>query len=174
MSSPAHPPTPVPEPYERLWRRLPQRLRPRTSEPAGRGELRLVELAVLLLVGLLLAIATVNDVARQVGVNHRLIADLRTWRRYTHHDYKNVAADQELLGAATHRDVVCGNTTPGPPKQRPQICLVVTGPISGGVRPVAGGWYLPPGTEDNVRSVRYGCFGSVTKGLCPTRPAAAG
>jgi hypothetical protein len=122
---------------------------------------------VLVLVALLLAIATVNDVVRQAGVNHRLVADLRTWRQYTHHDYKNVGADQELLGTATHRDVVCGNTVPGPPKRRTQICLVVTGPVSRGVRTVSGGWYLPAGIEDNVRSARYGCFGTITRGLCP-------
>ena len=162
MSAPA-----APEPYERVWRRLPARLRPRTSELTGRGEQRLIENAVLLLVGLLLAVATVNDVSRQAGVNHRLVADLRTWRQYTHHNYKNVGADQELLGIATHRDVVCGNTVPGPPKGRTQICLVVTGPTRSGLRTVAGGWYLPPGTEDNVRSARYACFGAITHGLCP-------
>jgi len=162
MSSPADS-----EPYERLWRRLPARLRPLKQELPGRGEVRLIESAVLVIVGLLLATATINDVVRQGGVNNRLIADLRTWRTYTHHDYKNVSTDQHLLGATTHRDVVCGNTVPGPPKQRRQICLVVTGATRDGVRTVAGGWYLPPGTEDNVRSARSGCFGSITAGLCP-------
>ncbi len=159
------------EPYERLWRRLPEPLQPRTAERAGRGELRLIENAVLILIGLFLAVATVYDVGRQAGVNHRLVADLRTWRRYTHHDYKNVGTDQELLGPATHRDVVCGNTVPGPPKARTQICLVMTGPTRDSVRTVSGGWYLPPDTEDNVRSARYGCFGAITHGLCPKPPA---
>jgi hypothetical protein len=156
----------APEPYERLWRRLPEPLRPRSSERRGRGELRLVENAVLVLVALLLATAAVDDVVRQAGVNHRLTADLRTWRAYTHHDYKNVGTDTELLGTSTHRDVVCGNTIPGPPKRRTQICLVVTGPTEGGRRTVSGGWYLPPHSEQDVRSARYGCFGSVTSGLC--------
>ena len=169
MSAPA-----APEPYERLWQRLPERLRPRSSELPGRGELRLIESAVLILVGLLLAVATVNDVARQAGVNHRIVADLRTWRTYTHHDYKNVGADRELLGVSTGRDVVCGNTEPGPPKARPQICLVVTGPTRNGVRTVSGGWYLPAGTEDNVRSARYGCFGAAAKGLCPATKSPSG
>ena len=62
---------------------------------------------------LLLAIATVNDVVRQTHINQRLIADLRTWRAYTGHDYKNVAIEQQLLGPTTKREVVCGNTTPG-------------------------------------------------------------
>jgi hypothetical protein len=155
------------EPYEHLWRRLPPLLRPRSSELPGRGELRLVETAALVLVGLLLAVATVNDVVRQAGINHRLVADLRTWRQYTHHNYKNIAADQQLLGVATHRDVVCGNTVPGPPKERTQICLVMVGATKAGRRTVAGGWYLPPGTEDNVRSARYACFGAIAKGKCP-------
>jgi hypothetical protein len=162
------------EPYERLWRRLPAVLRPRTTEPAGRGELRLVEGAVLVAIALLLAVASVNDVVRQAGVNHRLVADLRTWRSYTHHDYKNVGTDQELLGRATRRDVVCGNTTPGPPKARPQVCLIVTGPVHGGVREVSGGWFLPAGTEDDVRPSRYGCFGAASAGLCPVKRSIAG
>lgn len=149
------------------WGRLPGWLRPRDHELPGSGSLRLVETTLLLLAGLLLAVATINDVARQTGVNERLIADLRTWRGYTGHDYHNVGVDQELLGITTHRDVVCGNTTPGAPKARVQICLVVTGPTRDGRRRVSGGWYLPANTEDNVRERRYGCFGSVTRGLCP-------
>jgi hypothetical protein len=148
------------------WGWLPERLRPRSSELPGSGNQRLIETTLLLLVGLLLAIATINDVVRQTGVNERLIADLRTWRSYTHHDYHNVSADQELLGITTHRDVVCGNTTPGAPKARTQICLVMTGPTHGGRRRVSGGWYLPPGTEDDSKQKRYGCFGSITTGLC--------
>jgi hypothetical protein len=163
-----------PEPYERLWRRLPAVLRPRATELAGRGELRLVEGAVLVLLGVLLAVATVNDVVRQTGINHRLVADLRTWRSYTHHDYKNVGTDQELLGRTSGRDVVCGNTTPGPPKARPQVCLVVTGAVHGGRRTVTGGWYLPAGTEDDVRPSRYGCFGVATAGLCPKSASGPG
>jgi hypothetical protein len=155
------------ESHEGIWRRLPEPLRPRSSERPGRGELRLIESAVLILVGLLLATAVVADVVRQAGVNHRLVADLRTWRTYTHHDYKNVGTDTELLGVTTQRDVVCGNDSPGPPKERAQICLVVTGPTRGGVRAVSGGWYLPPGNDFDVRSERYGCFGALGKGACP-------
>jgi hypothetical protein len=159
---------PVPtEPYGSRWRRLPERLRPRSEEADDRGRLWRIETAVLIIVGLLLATATIADVVRQSGVNGRLTADLQTWRAYTHHDYKNVSADQHLLGTTTKREVVCGNTTPGPPKQRTQICLVMTGAVRAGRRTVSGGWYLPPNTEDNVRSRRYGCFGSVTIGLCP-------
>jgi len=170
MSSP---PTPS-EPYERLWRKLPPALQPRTSVLPGRGEMRLIENAVLILVGLLLAVATVYDVGHQAVINHRLAADLRTWRHYTHHDYKNVTSDRELLGISSGHDVACGNTVPGPPNERIQICLVLTGPTRGGLRTVAGGWYLPAGTVNDVRPSRYGCFGAITHGLCPEPPAKSG
>jgi hypothetical protein len=146
---------------------LPAGLRPREQrEDEPRGRLWRVETAVLLAAFALLATATINDLVRQSNINDRLIADLRTWRAYTHHNYKNVAVDQLTMGITTKRDVVCGNTEPGPPKARAQICLVVTGPTRGGRRIVSGGWYLPPNTVDDVRSVRYGCFGSVTMGRC--------
>ncbi len=145
---------------------LPAWLRPRDVELPGLGQLRLIETTVLLLVGLLLAIATINDVARQVHVNQRLIADLRTWRSYTGHNFKNVTADQELLGPSSQREVVCGNTSAGAPKATTQICLLIWGPIVNGRRPVHGGWYLPAKVEDE-RSDRYGCFGAEAEGFCP-------
>jgi hypothetical protein len=121
---------------------------------------RLIETTLLILVGLLLTVATVNDLVEQTHVNHRLIADLRTWREYTGHDYKNVSTEQDLKGHST-KDVVCGNTTPGPPKERVQLCLQLTGPVIDGRRAAHGGWYLPPKVED-VAAFRYGCFGSAT------------
>src|SRR5437763_9343203 len=60
----------------------------RRPEPrAVRG----AETVVLLLAGLLLAIATVNDVVLRTHTNHRLVADLRTWRLYTGHGYHNLS-----------------------------------------------------------------------------------
>lgn len=148
-------------PIERgRWDRLPEWLRPREQERQGTGRRRLIEVTLLILAGLLLAVATVNDLVDQTHVNHRLIADLRTWREYTGHDYKNVSTEQDLYGHTT-RDVVCGNTTPGPPKERVQLCLQLTGPVIDGRRAAHGGWYLPPKAED-VPAVRYGCFGSAT------------
>jgi len=132
---------------------------------------RLIETTLLILAGLLLAIATVNDVVEQTHVNHRLIADLRTWRSYTGHDYRNLSIEQDLYGHTT-RDVICGNTTPGGPKERVQLCLRMTGPVVRGARAAGGGWYLPPKVED-VPSLRYGCFGEAkSAGLCG--PAARG
>jgi hypothetical protein len=149
------------------WRRLPSWLRPRSEEDPGSGRLRAVETTLLVLVGLVLAVATVNDLVRSTKVNERLIADLRTWRSYTGHDYKNVAVDQQLLGVSSEREVVCGNNTSGPPKEVVQVCLVVAGPTHDGRRAVTAGWYLPAHTEDDVLEKRYGCFGRESKGLCP-------
>jgi hypothetical protein len=150
---------------EERWQRLPPWLRPRTVELKGGGNLRLIETTLLVLVGLLLAIATVNDLARQTRINHRLMADVRTWQHYTGHDYHNISVDQELLGENSQREVLCGNTAPGPPQARTQICLVIWGPVVSGRRTVHGGWYLPAFVED-VRAERYGCFGSAAQGLC--------
>jgi hypothetical protein len=149
-----------------LGRGLPAWLRPRDTELEGSGRTRLIETTLLVLVGLLLAIATVNDVVRQTHVNHRLVADLRTWREYTGHAYKNLSVEQDLYGHTT-RDIVCGNVTPGPPKARTQLCLALTGPVSAGRRAALGGFYLPPKVDD-VRRYRYGCYGSArSAGLCP-------
>ena len=135
-------------------------------EPRAARELRLIETTVLLALALLLAIATVNDVLRETHINHRLVADLRTWRSYTHRDYHNLSISQDVRGLST-REVVCGNTAPGGLKQRVQLCLVITGPVEGARRTVSGGWYLPPRVED-LRHYRYACFGpAVAEGRCP-------
>jgi hypothetical protein len=130
------------------------------------GERWLIESLVLVLVGALLATATVNDLVRQTNTNDRLVADMGTWRAYTHHDYHNLSVNQDVSGLTT-REVVCGNTVPGGLKQRTQLCLVVTGPVRAGRRTVSGGWYLPPRAEDERRH-RYGCFGPPREeGRCP-------
>jgi hypothetical protein len=148
------------------WERLPEPLRPRERERRGRGELRRVESTLLVLAFLVLAAAVVNDVVLQANVNYRLTADLRTWRRVTGHDYHNISAEQDLKYHTT-RDVLCGNTAPGPPGALPQICLIMTGPIVHGMRAVHGGFYLPPYKPDK-RANRYACFGAaVEQHLCP-------
>jgi hypothetical protein len=161
----------------RRWRRLGGwvrlHARPRESERKGLGSLRLAETTLLLLFALLLAIATVNDVVQQTHVNHRLNADLATWRVVTGHDYHNLAVEQDLKGHST-RDTVCGNVSPGGPKQRTRICLRMTGPVVAGHRAIGGGYYLPPRIEDEAW-LRYGCFGSAAEStLCPRDVAPAG
>ncbi len=127
---------------------------------------RLIETTVLVLVGVLLAVATVHDVTRQVHVNHRLIADLHTWRTFSKHDYHNLSVRQNLEGIGT-REVVCGNTRPGDPKTSPQLCLIMTGPVVGGRRSARGGYYLRLGVTDQ-RRYRYACFGTAVRAaLCP-------
>lgn len=153
-------------PTARGFDRLPAWLRPRDVEARGSGQMRLVETTLLLLAGLLLAIATVNDVVLRTHTNHRLVADLRTWRAYTGHDYKNLSAEQDQRNHTTI-DVVCGNTTPGAPKERVQLCLQMTGPVIHGRRAARGGWYLPPKAED-LRRYRYACFGTTKhQRACP-------
>jgi hypothetical protein len=134
--------------------------------PRRAGRRRLLESTALALAGALLLIATINDVVLQTHVNHRLGADLRTWRRYTAHNYHNLSVSQDIRGHTT-RDVVCGNTSPGGPRERVQLCLEMTGPVIAGGRAVHGGWYLPPKAED-LRAYRYACFGSARqRGRCP-------
>jgi len=149
----------------RPWGWLPESLRPRDVEAPGSGSMRLIETTILVLVGVLLAVATINDVSRQANINQRLIADLRTWRTYTGHAYHELSIDQELFGSSSKHEVVCGNTSPGAPKSRTQLCLVIWGPTVSGRRTIHGGWYLPPQSED-ARSERYGCFGEGAEGLC--------
>ena len=148
------------------WQWLAPALRPIDSEQPGSGRLWRVETIVLLLLGVLFTIAIVNDVVLGTHTNHRLVADLRTWRSYTGHDYKNVSTEQDIDNHTT-TDVVCGNTVPGPPKERVQICLQMTGPVVHGERRARGGWYLPPKAED-LHHYRYGCFGTTkAQGACP-------
>jgi hypothetical protein len=116
------------------------------------------ETIVLLLVALLLAIATGNDVVQHTHTNQRLIADLSTWRSYTHKPFHNLSVSQDYSKHFT-REVVCGNTAPGDPKTHTQLCLVISGPVRHGRREVRGGWYLPPRVEDKPE-FRYRCFGS--------------
>jgi hypothetical protein len=150
------------------WATLPAWLRPRDAELSATGRTRLVETTLLVLVALLLATATVNDLVRNRNVNERLIADLRTWRAYTGHDYLNLTISQELLGPTSmQREVVCGNTTPGAPKATVEICLAIWGPTANGRRTVHGGWYLPAKAQDDTRALRYGCFGPASRGMCP-------
>jgi hypothetical protein len=145
--------------------RLPDALAPREHEPPRSRRRWAIETGVLVLVGVFLLVAVANDLSRQSDVNARLNADLRSWRQYTGHQYHSISVDTQLLGRTSQREVVCGNTTPGPPKERTQLCLMVWGPIRGGVRTVHGGWYLPPRSED-VYGARYGCFGPAARSYC--------
>jgi hypothetical protein len=155
------------------WERLPERLRPRESERRGRGDLRRVQSTLLVLAFLVLVVAVVNDVVRQVHVNERITVDLHTWKTITGNDLKNISVEQDLTHHTT-RDVLCGNTGSGPPGTQPQVCLIMTGPTVHGMRAAKGGFYLPPYFQDKHAN-RYACFGTaVSERLCglPTPPGA--
>jgi len=148
------------------WERLPARLRPLEVERPGHGNMRLIETTLLVLIALVLAVATVNDVVRQTGVNERENADKRTWRAYTGRNYHNIGVETGLFGISSTRDAVCGNTEPGAPDAKTQECLLVAGPTRAGRREVLGGWYVPRYIQHNDYQYRYGCFGAATRGLC--------
>ena len=155
------------------WSRLPEWVRPREHERRGLGSLRLAETTILILIGVLLAIATVHDVVRQTHVNHRLSADLLTWRTVTSHDYRNLAMEQDQQTHTT-RDTICGNVSPGAPGEHAQLCLTIVGSVVAGKRTVSGGYYLPPRSIDIAKN-RYACFGEpLQAGLCGLRAAPAG
>ncbi len=164
---------PTPSAEGGAFARLPEWARPRDSERRGLGSLRLAETTILILLGVFLAVATVNDVNQQTHVNHRIIADELTWRTATGHYYHEITTEQDVKTHTT-RDVVCGNVSPGGPKEHAQICLVLVGSVHGGLREVSGGYYLPPKTIDISRN-RYACFGApATAGLCGLHSPPAG
>ena len=144
--------------------RLPAWLAPREHDSAGRRTWR-VETVALVLVGLLLAVAAINDISWSVNASAQLVADQSTWRHYTGRDYYNVSAGALVVGRSP--DISCANSSPGPPGERTQICLLIDGPIVHGLRTVVGGWRLPARTGD-FPAKRYSCFGEgATKALCP-------
>lgn len=144
---------------------IPSWARPLERERIGSGNLRLTETTLVVVFGLLLATATIHDLVQQTHVNHRLVVDLRSWRKATGHDYHNLNVEQDVKSFTT-RDVVCGNVSPGAPDERTQVCLILAGPTIGGERAIDGGYYLSPYVGDAYDN-RYGCFGSaVSDGLC--------
>jgi cell division protein FtsL len=155
------------------WTRLPEWAHPREHERRGLGSLRLAESTILILLALFLLVATVNDVVRQTHVNHRLSADLLTWRTVTNHDYRNLAMEQDQQ-THTSRDTICGNVSPGAPGEHVQLCLTIVGSVVSGTRSVSGGYYLPPRSIDIARN-RYSCFGATVEArLCALRSPPAG
>jgi hypothetical protein len=164
---------PAATPTEGIWGRLPEWARPLERERQGLGSRRLAETTILILIGVFLAVATINDVVLQTHVNHRLSADLLTWRTVTGHDYINLDTEQDIKTHTTH-DTVCGNVSPGAPGARAQLCLAMTGPVVSGTRTVSGGYYLPP-YHPNLYGNRYGCFGvPAQQGLCGLTSAPSG
>jgi hypothetical protein len=149
--------------------RLPAWLAPRDSQPQGRGRRRRIEAAILLAIALLIAVATVYDLTREVKVDNRLTADIETWRGVTGIHDEEVAIEQDLASYTT-RDTACGTVKEDKYAISPRLCLMLAGPVNGNRREVLGGFYLPPylpiGPND-----RYGCFGStVAEHFCTYPP----
>lgn len=169
------------------WRaRLRERLGPRSEERRGRGEMRLIETFLLVVVGVVLLVATSHDLYREVGIGDRLAADLKSWERYVRAVYDEPGKEpikyhnpsvQQDIKTYTTRDVVCANLWKGKPEGRVMACLIFTGPYHGLYRRAQGGYYvIAAGTDEhqpllNEPKYSYGCFGSaVHEGLCARAP----
>ena len=153
--------------------RLPAWAAPRTDsdhDPAGR-DVRSIETAILILVGLLLAAAVIYDVALQVRLNTRETADRATWKAFSHQNTKHL--DVRTLEHGT-TDYVCRASTVTGNTPEVRLCLEISGPTVNDRRHVDGGYYIPPRRADRY-AYRYGCFGLPAQhGLCPATAAAAG
>jgi hypothetical protein len=168
---------------------LREQLAPRSQERRGRGDLRFVETALLVLAFLVLGVATVYDVHRQVHIGSRLAADLKSWKEVTGVRSHNPFIEQDIRTFST-RDVVCADLTKGKPEGKPQVCLIFTGPVRNERRSPRGGFYLMAEGTDVHEPVldrpqyRYACFGSaIAERLCglskpprgaPSRPLLGG
>lgn len=161
MSAPA--PTPVPPAGAPAWRRWLLRRSDANAAGPANADLRLVETAIVIVAGLVLAVATVNDIGRAVHINERLRIDAHTYRYYMHTQrgvatsIRKVAVTPAVQGKV---DVACSPPPGGP---RGSTCLVIGGPVhpsaSGQQRAVLGGYELLP-RQRNRYYARFGCFGA--------------
>ncbi len=160
----------------RPFARLPAWAAPRPQadrDPASR-DVRAIETAILVLIGLLLAVAVVYDVVLQVGLNKRESADRATWRAFAHVADPKTRLDVRTLEHGT-TDFVCRSTTTVVALQPSQVrlCLMISGPTVAGRRQVDGGYYIPAKRRDSY-SYRYACFGlPAERSLCGAANAAA-
>lgn len=137
-------------------------------DPAGPNT-RMIETAVLILVGLVLSAAVAWDVVRQTHVNMRAAADKATWRAYTHRDLRSKTLTVRTLLRGT-TDFACGPPAAGATNR---LCLMIVGPTRASRRTIAGGYYVPLKRQDRF-VVRYGCFGlPARRHLCAHRTATA-
>lgn len=146
----------------RLSARVAPRAVPVSGDPAGR-DVRGIETAVVLLIGLVLLVAVIHDVSRQTSINIRVSADKSTWRLYAHRRDKKL--DVRLLPQGT-TDYLCQSTPLAVRARAPRLCLMIDGPVRHGLRTVEGGYYVPPRRQDRYIT-RTGCFGvPATTHLC--------
>jgi len=145
------------------WR---ERLGPRDDDHGRRGRLYRPETIALLLLALVLTVATVYDVVRQVHVSDRLHADLVSWQAATGRRDRHAIIEQDAKTYTT-RDVVCGKAAASTPAAAAEVCLIFQGPIHAGRRRAFGGYYLLKSGRRNIKVVdaaryRYACFGDAT------------
>jgi hypothetical protein len=156
------------------WLRWLLRRSDANADGPSNQDLRLIETAVLLVAGLVLAVATVNDIGRSVHITERIKLDQHTYR-YVMHTQRGVVTSIRKVsvtpGSTTKIDVACSPPAGGP---RGSSCLVIGGPARGvgaqHLRTVEGGYRLLPGSR-NLYVARYGCFGvSARQRLCGASP----
>jgi hypothetical protein len=128
------------------------------------SRLRTLETIVLVLIGVVLAVAAIYDVARQVRIDDRMHADVLSWQAITGAGYRNAYVELDTKHYTT-RDVACGWTPLTDPSKRAMTCLIFAGPRNRWHRAAIGGYYVrglgAPGHRrayDRPR-YRYGCFG---------------
>lgn len=123
------------------------------------------ETFVLVVIGIVLLVAVLYDVSYDVGNDHRMVADVRTWRQFVGQKPDTIWAKPVVLGHT--EDVSCGSVALGPATQETQVCLLLVGPVRNGVRTIAAGWQLPWGDSDHSYD-RFSCFGPAASGWCPS------
>lgn len=134
------------------------------GDPAGR-DLRAIETVIVVAIGIVLAVAVVYDVVRQVHFNQRASIDRATWRAYTHVQTKHIGVRFPRSGST---DFACRSTSTivAVAHRQTRLCLMVDGPTVDGVRHVSGGYWIRPAEPDH-RRYRYGCFGEpAQRSLC--------
>ena len=135
---------------------------PAPTEGEGAHRAWRLETIVLVVIGLLLTAAVVNDVVRELGIDAREKVDMRTFKHYvpgTPPKHIEVAPGQRGLPDITcGRPIVYANV---------RVCLIMVGSSHVLYRRVAGEYTLPFLHSDR-RRYRFSCAGyAVTHHLCP-------
>ncbi len=126
--------------------------------------LRRAETIGLCLVGLVLAVATVYDLTREVRIDDRIHADVASWHAITGSHEVSLLIKQDIKPGTT-RDSVCGPVQPFFFHRRFLACLIFQGTVRADRRVVAGGYYFESIYRygrwllNDLPSDRYGCFG---------------
>ena len=166
--------TPARERPQPRWQRWLLRRSDANADGPANPDLRLIETAILIVAGLVLAVATANDIGRSVHITERLKVDAHTYRLYMHTQRGVTTSIRKVSmtpGIYDKTDVACSPPLGG---ARGSTCLVINGPVrsspNGQIRSVTGGYQLLPYSR-NRYVARYGCFGvSAQSQLCGAKP----